>query len=93
LGDATPDFTAFVRPRKKKKSVLNHMTRIREAIANQVIPVCGSRNGVDYLLEPDIVAFDADLNLNALIKTEKLPTVPPKPGYTIVGFPVVEGRG
>lgn len=93
LGDATPDFTAFVQPRKKKKSVLNHMTRIREAIANQVIPVCGSRDGFDYLLEADIVAFDADLDLKALIKAEKLPTVTPKPGYTMIGIPVVEGRG
>ncbi|TCV51487.1 HD domain-containing protein [Pseudomonas sp. 460] len=89
LGDATPDFTAFVQPRKKKKSVLNHMTRIREAITNQVIPVCGSRDGFDYLLEADIVAFDADLDLKALIKAEKLPTVTPKPGYTMIGFPVV----
>ncbi|VVP60781.1 hypothetical protein [Pseudomonas fluorescens] len=89
LGDATPDFTAFIQPRKKKKSVLNHMTRIREAITNQVIPVCGSRDGFDYLLEADIVAFDADLDLKGLIKAEKLPTVTPKPGYTMVGFPVV----
>jgi len=93
LGDATPDFTAFIQPRKKKKSVLNHMTSIREAITNQVIPICGSKDGFDYLLEADIVAFDADLDLKALIKAEKLPTVTPKPGYTMIGFPVVEGRG
>ncbi|PMV96426.1 MULTISPECIES: HD domain-containing protein [unclassified Pseudomonas] len=92
LGDATPDFTAFVQPRKKKKSVLNNMTRIREAIAHQVIPVCGSRDGFEYLLEADIVAFDADLDLKALIKAEKLPTVTPKPGCTMVGFPVVTER-
>jgi len=78
---------------KKKKSVLNHMTRIREAIQNQVILLCGSRKGVDYLLGSDIVTFDADLNLKALIKAEKLPTVNPKPWYTKVGFPVVERRG
>jgi len=90
LGDATPDFTAFIQPRKKKKSVLNHMTRIREAITNQVIPICGSKDGFDYLLEADIVAYDADLDLKALIKAEKLPTVTPKPGYTVVGFPAVE---
>lgn len=92
LGDATPDFTAFVQPRKKKKSVLNNMTRIREAITNQMIPVCGTRDGFEYLLETDIVAFDADLDLKALIKAEKLPTVSPKPGYTMVGFPVVTER-
>jgi hypothetical protein len=92
LGDATPDFTAFVQPRKKKKSVLNNMTRIREAITNKVIPVCGSRDGFEYLLEADIVAFDADLDLKALIKAEKLPTVTPKPGYTMIGFPVVTER-
>ncbi|MNR55988.1 hypothetical protein D3C85_1764710 [compost metagenome] len=65
------------------------MTRIREAITNQIIPVCGSRDGFEYLLEADIVAFDADLDLKALIKAEKLPTVTPKPGYTMIGFPVV----
>jgi hypothetical protein len=58
-----------------------------------VIPICGSKDGFDYLLEADIVAFDADLDLKALIKAEKLPTVTPKPGYTMIGFPVVEGRG
>ncbi|MQT97749.1 HD domain-containing protein [Pseudomonas helleri] len=93
LGDAIPDFTASIQPRKKKKSVINHMARVREAITNQLIPVCGSRDGFDYLLEADIVAFDADLDLKALIKAEKLPTVTPKPGCTMIGFPVVEGRG
>ena len=92
LGDATPDFTAFVQPRKKKKSVLNNMTRIRDAIAHQVIPVCGCRDGFEYLLEADIVAFDAELDLKSLIKAEKLPTVTPKPGYTMIGFPVVTKR-
>lgn len=92
LGDATPDFTAFVQPRKKKKSVLNNMTRIRDAVARQVIPVCGSRDGFEYLLEADIVAFDADLDLKALIKAEKLPTVTPKPGYTMIGFPILTER-
>ena len=58
-----------------------------------LIPVCGSRDGFDYLLEADIVAFDGDLDLKALIKAEKLPTVTPKPGYTMIGFPVVEYRG
>ncbi|AZD35957.1 hypothetical protein C4K22_3214 [Pseudomonas chlororaphis subsp. aurantiaca] len=69
------------------------MTRIREAITNKVVPVCGSRDGFDYLLEADIVAYDADLDLKALIKAEKLPTVTPKPSDTMVGFPVVEGKG
>ncbi|MBX8557109.1 hypothetical protein K5D56_21820 [Pseudomonas cichorii] len=92
LGDATPDFTAFVQPRKKKKSVLNNMTRIREAVTRQVIPVCGCRDGFEYLLEADIVAFDADLDLKAMIKAEKLPTVTPKPGYTMIGFPIVTER-
>lgn len=92
LGDATPDFTAFVQPRKKKKSVLNNMARIRDAVARQVIPVCGSRDGFEYLLEADIVAFDADMDLKALIKAEKLPTVTPKPGYTMIGFPIVTER-
>ncbi|MOA61584.1 hypothetical protein D3C78_1867630 [compost metagenome] len=66
------------------------MARIKEAIAIQAIPLCGRRDGFDYLLEADIVAFDADLDIKALIKAEKLPTVTPKPGYTMVGFPVVE---
>lgn len=65
------------------------MTRVRDAVARQVIPVCGSRDGVQYLLEADIVAFDADMDLKALIKAEKLPTVTPKPGYTMIGFPIV----
>jgi hypothetical protein len=69
------------------------MTRIREAITNPLIPVCVSGDGFDYLLEADIVAFDADLDLKALIKAEKLPAVTRKPGYTMIGFPVVEGRG
>ncbi|MNO05725.1 hypothetical protein D3C81_2272270 [compost metagenome] len=64
------------------------MERIRAAVKGNEIPVCGTRDGFDYLLEADLLSFDPDLKLKALIKTEKLPTVEAKPGVIMVGIPV-----
>lgn len=90
LSDNTPDFTTFVQPRKKKRSVQSGMKRLREAIANKTIPICGSREGFNYVLETDIIAFDAELDISAIVKAEKLPTVSPKPGITMIGLPVID---
>jgi len=40
----------------------NSVVCIVDAVARQVIPVCGCKDGFEYLLEADIVAFDADLD-------------------------------
>ncbi len=87
LEQATQDFTAFAPLRKKKKSI-NQMERIRKAVDAHEIPICGTRDGFDYLLESDMKLFDENLDVNALIKSEKLPTVEAKPGCLMVGVPV-----
>lgn len=86
--DEAPDFTTFVMPRRKKKSVVNQMAKIRAAVDSKEIPVCGTKDGFDYLLEADLMAFDPELDVKALIKSEKLPTVEAKPGCLMVGIPV-----
>lgn len=52
------------------------------------IPICGTRDGFDYVLEADLMIYDPKLKLSTLIRTEKLPTVEAAPGVVMVGIPV-----
>lgn len=88
LEEAGVNFTAFVALRRKKASSVNQLERIRAAVKEKEIPICGTRDGFDYLLESDLQSFDSTLNLKALIKSEKLPTVEARPGVIMIGVPI-----
>ncbi|POH71560.1 hypothetical protein, partial [Arthrobacter glacialis] len=61
---------------------------IRAAVKAAEIPICGTRDGFDYVLESDLMVHDPKLKLSTLIRAEKLPTVEAKPGVVMVGIPV-----
>ncbi|WP_258197972.1 hypothetical protein [Pseudomonas capeferrum] len=88
LEEAGANFTAFVAPRKKKPGPAEQLESIRAAIKAAEIPICGTRDGFDYVLESDLMAYDPKLKLSTLVRAEKLPTVEAKPGVVMVGIPV-----
>ena len=88
LAEAGANFTAFVAPRKKKTSSAEQLQGIRAAVKAAEIPICGTRDGFDYVLEADLMIYDPKLKLSTLIRTEKLPTVEAAPGVVMVGIPV-----
>ena len=88
LEEAGANFTAFVAPRKKKPGPAEQLEGIRAAVKAAEIPICGTKDGFDYVLESDLMVYDPKLKMGPLIRAEKLPTVEPKPGVVMVGIPV-----
>jgi len=62
------------------------LERLRALVASGQLPLCGKRDGVNYVLATDIRTAAADIVLEDLIRSAKLPTVEAG-GMIMVGIP------
>ncbi|MGN7496373.1 hypothetical protein [Pseudomonas lactis] len=88
LANFNLEFQAFV-PTRKRKTPAADLSRLQNAARTGAIPICGTRDGFDYLLQSDVIAFAVEIDLPALIKSKKLPTATPTEGVTLIGIPTI----